>query len=165
MAVIANLRPRLRRVLSKYHIPPHEAEDLLQETMLVAFLRWDSIQSKEGWLMVTLSHKCSIYWRDQRRCPLQPMDLDMLEGFAPPQPAEQEKDELHWDLERLLSKLGPRHRALLRLRYYQGLSTDEIAERLGYNGSSVRKLCCRSVERLRRLAQNGEGDPPPPAEA
>ena len=54
-------------------------------------------------------------------------------------------------MDRAVVNLEERHRRLLRLRYALGFSTLEVAERLGYNISSVRKLSCRSVDRLQKM--------------
>lgn len=150
--LLAGLRPRIRRVFSTYRIPAQDTEDLLQEALLATFLSWSSIYNKEGWLLVTLRHKCSIYWREQRGRRLQAVDPDFLEDLAGAQPAPQERAELLWDLDRLLGLLSSRHRALMRLRYGLGFTPEEVAARLGYNNSSVRKLSCRSLSRLQKKA-------------
>jgi RNA polymerase sigma factor (sigma-70 family) len=152
------MRPRVRRVFAQYRIPHHDAEDLLQEALIVTFRRWDIIQYPEGWLLVTLRHKCSIYWREKRTSRLQAVDPPFLEALSEAVPPEQEREEMLWDLDRLFACLEDRHRALLSLRYLYGFSTTECAKKLGYNASSVRKLSCRAViKMLRRL---DEGRPP-----
>ena len=149
---LERLRPRLRRVLHNYRIPPQDAEDLLQEALLAAYLSWAVIQNRDAWLLVTLRHKCSVYWRGHRTRKTQAVDPEFLEDLAGAQPAPQEREELLWDLDRLLSLLGERHQMLMRLRFRLGWTPEEVAEELGYNTSSVRKLSCRSLERLQRKA-------------
>jgi RNA polymerase sigma factor (sigma-70 family) len=158
--LLQRLRPRLRRVLAGYHIPPQDAEDLLQEALLAAYLAWPTIQNKDAWLLVTLRHKCSIYWRGHRTRKVQAVDPEFLEDLAGAQPAPQEREELLWDLDRLLALLGHRHRELMRLRFGLGFSPDEVAEKLGYNTSSVRKLSCRSLVRLQKKAGELASYPP-----
>ena len=150
--LLEGLRPRIRRVFTSYRIPPQDCEDLLQEALLAAFLSWSTIYNKEAWLLVTLRHKCSIYWRTLRNRRLQAVDPEFLEDLAGAEPAPQERAELLWDLDRLLALLSGRHRELMRLRFGLGLTPEEIAERLGYNSSSVRKLSCRSLTRLQKKA-------------
>jgi RNA polymerase sigma-70 factor, ECF subfamily len=150
--LLAASRPKVRRVFAQYRIPHQDAEDILQEALIVTFRRWDEILYKEGWLLVILRHKCSIYWREKRVSRLQAVDPPFLEALSEEVPPEQEREEMLWDLSRLFACLEDRHRDLLALRYLQGYSTAECAERLGYNVSSVRKLSCRAVAKiLRRL--------------
>jgi len=152
------VRGRVRRVFAQYRIPHQDAEDLLQEALIVTFKRWDEIRYKEGWLLVTLRHKCSIYWREKRGSRMQAVDPPFLEALSPSVAPEQEREEMLWDLHTLFECLEERHSALLSLRYLSGFSTTECAKRLGYNASSVRKLSCRAlVKMLRRL---DEGRPP-----
>jgi RNA polymerase sigma factor (sigma-70 family) len=147
------VRPKVRRVFARYRIPGQDAEDLLQEALLAAVGKWPTIQSKEAWLVVTLCHKCSVYWRDRRRSRIEEVDDAQLEQLAPPQRAGQERVDLQRDLRRLLSTLERRHRALIVLRYGVGFSPLEVAERLGYHEGSIRKLACRSMEKMQRAVR------------
>ena len=153
--LIEAVRPKVRRVFAQYRIPHQDAEDLLQEALIVTFKRWADIYFKEGWLLVTLRHKCSIYWREKRSSRLQPVDPSFLEALSEPVSPEQEREEMLWDLDRLFDCLEERHHALLSLRYLFGYSTAECAEKLGYNVSSVRKLSCRAVTKMLRRLDEG----------
>ncbi len=161
--LIATSRPKVRRVFAQYRIPHQDAHDLLQEALIVTFRRWPEIRHKEGWLLVTLRYKCSIYWREKGINRLQAVDPPFLEVLSEAVPPEQEREEMLWDLDRLFDCLEERHKALLSLRYLKGYTTAECAEILGYNVSSVRKLSCRAVAKLlRRLDEGrfpGTGDP------
>lgn len=148
--LIKQLRPRLRQILSSYNIPYPDSEDLLQDTLVAAFSRWETIQSKDAWILGTLRNKCSIYWKKQRSARLQAVDLPVLESLSEPMPPLQERSEQIWDLEALAVILSRRHWFVLWLRFGLGMSTTEIAARTGYNDSSIRKLTCRSVARLQR---------------
>ncbi len=149
-ALLEELRPKIRRLFANYRVPHTDAEDLLQEALLATFLNWGEIRCKQGWLLVTLRHKCSVYWRAKRYGRVQAVDPPTLEVLAAPLPAPQERAEMIWDLDRAVLSLDERHRKLLRLRYAMGFSTVEVAQRLGYNVTSVRKLACRSVDRLQK---------------
>jgi len=148
--LIRELRPKIRRLFANYRVPHIDAEDILQDALLATFLNWGEIRCKQGWLLVTLRHKCSVYWREKRYGRVQAVDAPTLDALAPSLPAPQERAEMHWDLDRAVAGLDRRHRELLRLRYALGFSTIEIAERLGYEIASVRKLSCRSVDRLQQ---------------
>lgn len=150
--LINEARPRIRRVLSSYRIPPQDAEDVIQEALLAAFLVWPSIQNKVAWLTVTLRRKCSLYWRSQSYRRWHGVDPEFLEDLAGSEPPRQEREEMYWDLDRLLDQLASRHQELVRLRFGLGLSPEEAAERLGYNPSSIRKVTCRALARLQKKA-------------
>ncbi|HEV7515705.1 MAG TPA: sigma-70 family RNA polymerase sigma factor [Thermoanaerobaculia bacterium] len=153
--LIAASRPKVRRVFAHYRIPHQDAEDLLQEALIVTLRRWSEIRHKEGWLVVTLRYKCSIYWREKQTSRMQAVDPPFLEVLSEAVPPEQERAEMHWDLDSLFACLEERHSALLRLRYLHGYSTAECAEILGYNVSSVRKLCGRAVAKMLRRLDEG----------
>jgi len=152
--LLQRMRPRLKRVLKSYDIPYVEAEDLVQEAILDALRKWDTIRNLEPWLLATLRFKCSDYWKRQRNERVQALDLADLEEVATPQPPAQERDEILLDLRHLARGLDKRHRAVLWLRYGLGLSTGEVAERLGYCPSSIRKLTGRSMARLQRWVES-----------
>jgi RNA polymerase sigma factor (sigma-70 family) len=155
--LVERLRPRLKRILRGYSIPPHDAEDLLQEAFLAVLGKWESIDNKEAWVIGTLRNRCARYWRDRRSSVLEAVDSALLEFLSRPQPAPQDRAVLVWDLESLFEILSARHRAVLWLRFGLGLTTEEVAGRLGYCPASIRKLTLRSLARL-RLAVS----PPPP---
>jgi len=156
---LQRIRPRLKRILRGYDIPWEDAEDLLQESLLEALRKWDSIENLEAWLTGTLGYKCSNYWRRRRGGRIQAVDMPVLEHLSEPQAPAQERDEVLLDLRSLMAGLDERHRALLWLRFGLGFSTGEVARRLGYNPSSIRKLTTRSMARLRRWAAAGLEDP------
>ncbi len=157
-SLVERLRPKLRRILRGYGIPPHDAEDVLQEAFLAMIGKWESIGNKEAWLAGTLRHRCARYWRERRMSMLEPVDAEMLEALSAPQPAPQERAALVWDLESVFAVLSARHRAVLWLRFGLGLSTEEVADRLGYCPASIRKLTIRSLARL-RLAVSAHSRP------
>jgi RNA polymerase sigma factor (sigma-70 family) len=159
-ALVQRIRPRLKRILSGYGVPPQDADDLLQEVFFAAFRDWESIENQEAWLVGTLRISCARYWRRRRKSLLEAVDSTLLELLCEPQPAPQERAALVWDLETLIDTLSARHRAVLRLRFGLGLITAEVADRLGYCPASIRKLTRRSLARLRQAVSP---DPPPPA--
>lgn len=148
--LVNRLRPRLKRILGGYRIPPTDADDLLQETFLAVVSKWESIENKDAWVIGTLRHRCARYWRERRSSVLEAVDSALLEFLSAPQPAPQDRAALVWDLESVFDTLSVRHRAVLWLRFGLGLSTEEVAVRLGYCPASIRKLTLRSLARLRQ---------------
>ncbi len=150
------MRPRIRQVFSSFRIPAFDAEDVLQEVLVVAFLKWETIRIKDAWLLGTLRKKCALYWKRQRDDRLQGVDIGALEGLCEPVAPGQERIDRRLDLTVLTSDLCRRHRVVLWLRYGLGLSASEIAARTGYCDSSIRKLTCRSVARLQKKIAAGK---------
>lgn len=146
--LVRRLRPRLKQVLSRYRVPAHDAEDLVQEALVSTIQKWDEIQDPEAWLMVTLRNRCVVYWRKRRNTLYNSVDTAILELLSEPVAAPQERAELLWDLNNLLDELPPRCRKLLRLRYGLGFDSAEVAEQMGYHPSSVRKVARRCMAAL-----------------
>lgn len=148
--LLTRCRPQLSRILFRYRIPAQDAEDLLQETFLILVTKWESIHAPEAWLAGTLRNRCIIYWRRQRTRLVDLMDDAMLEVLAHAEPPPQEHTEIRCDLGEALSRLPPRSRSMLRLRYAYGCTSREAGERMGYEASSVRKMTQRCLTRLTR---------------
>lgn len=121
---------------------PQEAEDAVQD----AFVRFlerapEHMENAGAWLMRVLMNGCKsrlrLAWRRVGPLP---------DTLAAPGPEERE------ELEELFS-LPPGDRAVIHLHYYEGWSTDEIAQMLGQRPGTVRSRLSRSRERLRRLLE------------
>ena len=119
---------------------PHEAEDAVQD----AFVRYlekapADLEAPSAWLMRVLVNGCKsrlrLAWRRVGPLP------DTL-----PAPGPEERQEL----EELFS-LPPEDRAVIHLHYYEGYSTNEIAQLLGCRPGPVRSRLSRARERLRKL--------------
>jgi len=160
--ILDRMQPRLKRILFRYRIPAQDAEDLLQETFLIMVSKWGSIRNPDSWLLATLSNRCIIYWRKYRSRLWDLVDTTILELLAEAEAPAQEKSNLRFDLDALLSALPDRCRSILRLRYGLGCSTAEAAERTGYCMSSVRKVTRRCLAALTsQLLGYGLTVPPP----
>lgn len=157
---LERIRPQLKRILRRYDIPLQDAEDIVQEALLDALRKWDTIRHKEAWMLGAVRFKCSHYWKRLRSERVLAVDLPVLEELSPPQAPGQEREEIRLDLYNLTRGLDRRHRAILWLRYGLGLSAGEVAERLGYCPSSIRKLAGRCLVRLQRWAAAAADDPP-----
>lgn len=106
-------------------------------------------EHEKAWLIVTARNEC----RDQlkhwwRRCREDASALDALVW-------EQPQDGLVWEQ---VAALPDKHRLVLFLHYYQGYATDEIAQMLGDNPSTVRSRLVQARKKLKlRLEAEGYG--------
>lgn len=147
---LERLRPKLCRILSQFRVPPSDSDDLVQQALLALVYGWDSIREPEAWLVGTLRNKCLLYWRQRRRCLYEAVDTVLLEWIADADRPDQDRIEVAYDLDVLLAKLPERSRRLLELRYREGYTPAEIAEKLGYSPKSISKITQRSLALLSR---------------
>lgn len=160
-ATLERLEPELQRVLVRFQIPAQDAEDLLQDSLLVLLTKRDSIASPGPWLLATLRNHCIVYWRRRRRSLIETIDAGLLEAVAGGRPAEQSRQDLARDLSGAVSRLPTRCRSILRLRYGLDCAGPEIAERLGYRPDTIRQATLRCLSALsRQLLATGYDDRP-----
>lgn len=151
--LLKSLQRRLERILFRYQIPPEDSEDVLQEAVLTLIYKRSKIRDPEAWLVATLRNRCLMYWRSKRSRLYDAVDVSILELVAKPGDTPQERQEVQADLERAISELPDRCRSLLRLRYGLGYKPAEVAERMGYQPSSIRKITTRCLAALTRQLQ------------
>lgn len=148
--ILEDLQPRIQYVFSRFHIPPQDAEDVLQQTLLTYLHKRDSILDAERWLMGTLRNRCLLYWRDRRRRLYTAVDKALLESVAQAEDSPQERGDLLRDLNTALAKIPSRCRSLLWLKYRQGYEPPEAAQQLGYKASGIYKVTERCLAALTR---------------
>lgn len=148
--LLLKVRPSLERVLRHYDVPPEDAEDILQDSQLTLLYKWDKVQSPEAWLIGTVRKKCIVYWRKRRGRVCEAVDAAILDLLSEPQRPSQPKTELSHDIQRVIVRLPERCQRLLRLRYGLGYGPSEVAEKMGYQPSSIRKITNRCLSALSR---------------
>ena len=127
-------------------------EDLLQEALERLLRHWHRIEGDpEGYLRRTLYNLAADDWRRKgawrKRLPLLRF---AAAGAATDAIAEV---DLRDALVRLLTRLPPRQRAVIVLRYWEQLSEAEAAELLGCSVGSVKSAAARGLARLRELSE------------
>lgn len=121
----------------------HDADDIFQEV----FLRYhrsaplfESDQHEKAWLLkVTLNCAKSFFrspWR-QRMIPLE-------DTYVYTNPKESEIDDA-------LAQLPAKYRTVVHLHYYEGYTTEEIAEITGTKPATVRTQLTRARQKLANL--------------
>jgi RNA polymerase sigma-19 factor, ECF subfamily len=148
--LLEQVKPKLTQILARYRIPAQDADDVLQEAFVTLAHKSQIIRSPEAWLVVTLRNRCLIYWRNRRKHFHQGVDAAILDLLAEPQAPSQRRTELRCDLDKVVGRLPARCRSLLRLRYGLGCNSGEVAERMGYCKTSVRKVTSRCLAALYR---------------
>lgn len=157
--LLERAEPRLKAVLARFRIPPQDADDLLQQTLLAYLHKHQQVQQPEAWLLGTLRDRCLMYWRSRRRRLYEAVDSSILESIAEPRRPSQEIADICRDLEMVIARLPERCQDLLKLRYRLGCGAPETAERLGYSTSSIYKVTERCLAALtRELVEAGLRD-------
>ena len=158
--LLDSLRPRMRGVLAGFRIPPEDAEDLLQQTVLTFLVKRETIHDPERWLIATLKNRCVMHWRSYRKRIYESVDSAILDHLAQPAPPDQERSELASDLNRIVRQLSPQCRSVLKLRYGLGFDPAETAARTGYKSSGIYKIVERCLGKLlRKLVDSGVSPP------
>ncbi|MCB1058229.1 MAG: sigma-70 family RNA polymerase sigma factor [Acidobacteria bacterium] len=145
---LRGIYPKLRAAMSQFQVPIEDAEDVVQQALLALVYQWGTIRDPEAWLIGTVRNKCRLYWRERRRRLYEAVDTMILEWMAEGAGPRQERTDVLRDLNALVSRLPPRCRDILRLRYGLGYSPPEVAERLGYQASSISKVTSRCLAAL-----------------
>jgi len=129
-------------------VPPQVAEDLLQDVFLQALPRLGSLRDATrfgGWLAAIARNRAHDHHRRSR-----PME-EWSEGSgvkdAGQAPGENVSDGLL--LLEVVRSLPEAYRETLILRFVEGMTGPEIAEKTGLKHGSVRVNLCRGIEMLR----------------
>ncbi len=131
-----------------------QAEDILQEVLLRCSQRWERIGGvahPAAYVRTMIVHEF-LGWR-RKWARFVPVEDVPVAAVADPTDAADDRDLLLSQL----SRLGRRHRAVLALRYYAGLSDAEIAVELGCSQSAVRSYASRALATLRIDMQGDSG--------
>jgi len=135
--------------VQKFHIPDHEAETLAHEVFLSYLKHQDVVRELRPWLVGAICHASRYYWRkhDRQRSfddgiPIDradPQSINILDSL-PDQLAARE----------VLECCSPRCQEILRLRYFDGCSIAELAERLGVQPKYAQKLVTKCLRRAEK---------------
>jgi len=131
------------------------AEDLTAETFLAAVRALRAPEAPEpstAWLVGVARHKLVDHWRRQAR---EERGLRLAHGA-------QESVDDPWDARldalrarEVLATLGPHHRAVLTLRYLDGLPVAEVAAHLDRTLHATEALLVRARSAFRRAYEDG----------
>lgn len=155
--LLRRIWPRQRKVLAAFHVPPEDAEDLVQDTLVQFVRKRKDIHSPEQWFAGALRNQCRMYWRTHSRKLTVAVDDSILELMAGGAESDAERAALRRGVARHISALDHRCRQLLRLRYRLDLDDDEVARETGYRPASVDKVTRRCVRALSRRIAAADG--------
>lgn len=146
--LLDRLETEFARLFTYFRIPAQDAEDLLQDALVLFITKRSQVLTPDAWLIGTLRFRCLLYWRKRRRRLMEAVDETLLLELAGSSSPRQENDDLARDLSGAIGKLPDRCRSLLRLRYGLGCDDPELAHRLGYSPTGIRKIAQRCLSAL-----------------
>jgi RNA polymerase sigma-70 factor (ECF subfamily) len=119
----------------------HLADDLFQEVCLIALRKADEIMDNQhlrGWLRQSLRYEALKAIRKDRNSPVvlgEQVLIAMDSAWDAEMVAAQQERNEH--LADCMQKLTPNARRLVRLRYHEGISGRELADRVGRSVNAV----------------------------
>lgn len=127
------------------------ADDLVQQALLKTYRHWGGQTRPEAYVRRAITNEF-LSWRrrSSRETGLHEHDVSLPDGSE-----ARAQHDLIW---RALASLPRRQRAVLVLRYYEGLPDSQIGDLLGCATGTVRSLASRAFETLR--AAPGLADTP-----
>jgi RNA polymerase sigma-70 factor (sigma-E family) len=125
---------------------PHDAEELLQDSLVKLYLRWSRVSSRgdaAAYLHRMLVNGNISWWRRRRR---EHLVAQVGEPPAVPSPTDH-----GGPLKDALRRLPHRQRAVVVLRHYADLTEREVAAALGCSVGTVKSQHSRALHKLREL--------------
>ena len=127
-----------------------DAEDLVQDVLAKALLKWEMVSRADdpaAYVNRMLVNAAMSFWRSARSRELVTANEDLPDQSVGDRTGSVvERDALLG----ALRQLPARHRAVLVLRYYEGLPDQEIAQVLGMAPATVRSSAARGLMALRK---------------
>lgn len=154
---------RLRRYARRW-LPASDAEDVAQETLSRALVRWNEFDSDRDpwpWLSVVARNLAFDLLRARRSREVgdgaQPADVQEWDSVPEQEALSQERNCL---LNLALSLLPARQQQIVRLRAVQGMSIGEIAELFGTTPNATRQQLFRARRSLEAAFRAAGGSLP-----
>ncbi len=126
-----------------------DAEDLVQETFLIAQQKLAQLRNSEaalGWLFAILRN-CFIRSK-QYSHPIPAGSIDLNIDNLPDESSQ--KEEIDGErLQKALDRIAPKHRVMLSMFYFEDISYREIAQQLDLPIGTVMSRLARAKSRLR----------------
>jgi len=152
-ALMQRHQARLLRLVGRFVGSREDAEDVVQETFIAAHRQMSRFRGDASfgtWLgRIAIYKALKVARRERRATP--------LEGNPARQSADEPDRAAAIAVREAVARLPEKLRLPVVLRFWEGLSGKEIAEKLGWKQSTVWTRLYRGLERLKREL---EGDEP-----
>jgi RNA polymerase sigma-70 factor (ECF subfamily) len=158
--IVQRFQRRIYRVAFSIVRDDARADEVTQDTFVQAYTRLARFEGRSGletWLTRIAVNRCHDVLRRRRFVSLFTLADDgetetMLEPVDErPDPERQLLSvQLRRAIERAERRLSPQQKVIFRLRHYENLSLEEIADHLGLNAGTVRAHLFRAIHKIRR---------------
>ncbi|MYS22594.1 RNA polymerase sigma-70 factor, sigma-E family [Streptomyces sp. DvalAA-14] len=148
-AYVRTKGPTLLRTARSLTPNPADAEDLLQTALTKTYLAWDRIddhRAVDGYVRRTLVNTRTSQWRKRKVDEFSTDELPEPAGTGPDLTEQQAQRDA---LLRAITRLPPRQRAMVVLRYFEDMSEVQTAEQLGVSVGTVKSAVSRALGKLR----------------
>ena len=155
-AACSQLRPELHRFCTRMTGNPCDGEDVLQDTLVLAFYRFPELRELgafRGWMFRIAHNKCIDFLRGKKR--FEGLDAELItseEGAM--EDALDHKQRAERALSRIASGLPPKERACVVLKDVLDWSLEETAEVTGSSVGAVKAALHRAREKLEQAEQS-----------
>lgn len=143
------------RICWRFTRDPNTHEELVQDVFVEAYLSLRTYRGQsplEHWLARIATRVGYRFWKKSKRPGAEALQLEDWDRLADSgnsnNPAE--TAEL---VHKLLSMLKPKDRLVLTLRYLEGLSIEETADRIGWSRTAVKVQSWRARSKLQQVIQ------------
>ena len=145
---LEQVRPALERYV-KFRVDSPDAEDLIQEICLTAYLKYGQLRNQEhfkGWILRIAQNLCTDYFRKCKRSPEVPGEEGMADRLV--------FGRMGWMLsnpvEDTLEKLTQKEKEILHMCYWQELSMSEIGKKMQIPVGTVKSRLHTAREHFRQ---------------
>lgn len=136
----------------------HDAEDVMQEVFIEVYRNFHKLKNPEkvsGWLFKATLNRCKDHWRKKSRRERREMKFTELAGSHA---AEQSRDGRADAVLEAIGRLPEKHRLVVMLKHFAGLSYAEISKMTGLSNTTIDgRLRTAKKELKRALTSMGEG--------
>jgi RNA polymerase sigma-70 factor (ECF subfamily) len=145
-AFVERHRAELVRVAGRIAADPAEAEDVVQDTLVAMWHRWQRRPPDNPPAYAFRAVTLNAIKRRMRRRPVVP--LEAAADLAAPARVAEPLDPL--ELERAIVRLPPTQQAIVRMRFYLGLSLAQIGRNLSISANTAASRCRYALAALRK---------------
>ena len=151
LALLRRSRAPLRSLFRHLGIGVEDAEDLVQEALLIVTERWREIKEPYTFLLGTVRNLGLMHRRRQQGERQVRFELGQVEPAAAGAVPQRQVD-CQLDARQLLARLPEPSRRIVEMRYGEELSSRDVALALDCSAAGVRQSASRGLRRLRRYA-------------
>lgn len=157
----SDAEPLLKVYLSGVIYNYADAEDLLQKTAIRAFEKFDSYNSElpfRGWVMGIAKFEVLGFFRDKGRS-REYVDSETAQNIAvniedkATRIAEKQNFQAE-AIKKAVSELPEKQQLILKLRYNDGLSTEDVALKMNMQPGAIRTILTRIRQKLKEAVMN-----------